>query len=134
MSLRSRHRCNDNARRSGLKLGYCQKIPRRFGAGVIFPEQINILHTAARKLRRGFRTEGKIPVRGDTAILDAGKQVVGRITSGGFGPSVGQPVAMGYIDRKYAETGNELWVEIRRRLHTIHVAELPFVKHRYYQT
>ena len=103
-------------------------------APALFPGADKILHTAARKLRRGFRTEGKIPVRGDTAILDAGKQVVGRITSGGFGLSVGQPVAMGYIDREYAETGNELWVEIRRRLHTIQVTELPFVKHRYYQT
>ena len=112
-------------------------IAKKYRAGsapALFPGADKILHTVARKLRCGFRTEGKIPVRGDTAILNTGKQVVGRITSGGFGPSIGQPVAMGYINREYAETGNELWVEIRRRLHTIHVAQLPFVKHRYYQT
>ena len=103
-------------------------------APALFPGADKILHTAPGKLRRGFRTEGKIPVRRDAAILDAGKRIVGRITSGGFGPSVGQPVAMGYIDREYAETGNELRVEIRGRLHTIHVVDLPFVKHRYYQT
>ena len=107
---------------------------RTGSAPALFPGADKILHTTARKLRRGFTTQGKIPVREGAIILNAGKQVVGRITSGGFGPSVDQPVAMGYANREYAETGTELQVEIRRRLHTIQVAELPFVKHRYIQS
>ena len=112
-------------------------IAKKYRTGsvaALFPGADKILHATARKLRRGFTKQGKIPVREGAIILNAGKQVVGRITSGGFGPSVDQPVAMGYVNREYAETGTELQVEIRRRLHTIQVAELPFVKHRYIQS
>ena len=98
-----------------------------------FPGAGKILKAPTGRLRRGFLVEGRVPVRAGATILDTGKQAVGRITSGGFGPSVGRPVAMGYVDRKYAETGMELHVDIRGRTHTIRVAELPFIKHRYYR-
>lgn len=107
---------------------------RAGSAPALFPGADIILHTPARRVRRGFRTEGKVPVREGAVILNADNQAVGRITSGGFAPSIGRPVAMGYIDREYSETGTELQVEIRRRSHTIRVAALPFVKHRYYQS
>ena len=98
-----------------------------------FPGAANILGTTPGNLRCGFRVQGKAPVREGTRILDDHGQAVGRITSGGFGPSVGAPVAMGYVPREYAATGTGLQVEIRGRSHSIRVAELPFIKHRYYR-
>ena len=105
-------------------------------AQALFPGADKIsrqLQTGTRLIRRGFQAQGKIPVRKGTIILNNEKRGIGRITSGGFGPSVDHPIAMGYIEKAYAEAGAELQVEIRHRFHTIRVVELPFVKHRYYQ-
>ena len=106
-------------------------VPARFpGADIIFRQ----LQAGAGLVRCGFTSQGKIPVRESTEILDHEGRAVGRITSGGYAPSIGRPVAMGYIEKEYAGTGTELQVEIRRRFHGIRVADLPFVKHRYYQS
>ena len=99
-----------------------------------FPGARKILDASPGRLRRGFLVEGRAPVRAGATILDTDNQALGRITSGGFGPSVGRPVAMGYVRREYAETGTELRVDIRGRTHTIRVAELPFIQHRYHRS
>ena len=105
-------------------------VSARFpGANKIFKQ----MRTGTSQIRCGFRVQGRIPVREGAAILDTEKRAVGRITSGGFGPSVNHPVAMGYIDRACAGAGTALQVEIRRQFHAIQVVELPFVKHRYYR-
>lgn len=91
------------------------------------------LQTGATLVRRGFVPQGKIPVREGASILNRDSRVVGRITSGGYAPSIGRPVAMGYIEKAYAETGTELQVVIRNRFHGLRIVDLPFVKHRYYQ-
>ena len=116
--------------------GLTRVIARKYRDGSAparFPGAGKILEAPTGRLRRGFLVEGRVPVRAGATILDTGKQAVGRITSGGFGPSVGRPVAMGYVDRKYAGTDTGLSVDIRGRLHIIRVAELPFIKHRYYR-
>lgn len=106
-------------------------VPARFpGADIIFRQ----LRTGAKRIRRGFVPRGKMPVREGTMILNHEGRTVGRITSGGFAPSIGRPVAMGYIEKEYSGTGNELQVEIRSRFHGVRVADLPFVKQRYYQS
>ena len=103
------------------------RVPARFpGAG-------SILQTTPGNMRCGFRVQGKAPVRAGATVLDNHGQAVGRITSGGFGPSVGAPVAMGYVPREHAVPGTGLQVEIRGRRHSLRVAELPFIKHRYYR-
>ena len=105
-------------------------VPAQFpGTDIIFRQ----LQTGTRLIRRGFLSQSKIPVRQGTVILNQERQGIGRITSGGYAPSVGHPVAMGYIEKEYAETGIELQVEVRNRRHAIRVTDLPFVKHRYYQ-
>jgi glycine cleavage system T protein (aminomethyltransferase) len=81
----------------------------------------------------GLRPEGKMPVREGSVILNENKDVVGHVSSGGFGASFAGPVAMGYVSSDYAESGTELQVEIRNRSHTMRVADLPFVEHRYYK-
>lgn len=128
-----------DTRTTPVEAGLCRVIARKYRDGMVqalFPGADKIfrqMHIGTEQIRRGFRIPGRIPVREGAVILDAGKRAVGRITSGGFGPSVGHPVAMGYVDRSCAEPGTELQVEIRHAFHVIHVAELPFVKHRYYR-
>ena len=116
--------------------GLTRFIARKYRDGSAparFPGAGKILDTSPGWLRRGFLAEGKVPVRAGATILDTDNRAAGRITSGGFGPSAGRPIAMGYVGREYAETGTELRVDIRGRLHTIRVTELPFIQHRYYR-
>ena len=53
------------------------------------------------------------------------------MTSGGFGPSVGRPVAMGYVEAGLAKTGTAVGLEVRGRTLPATVADMPFVPHRY---
>lgn len=85
------------------------------------------------KIRTGLRPQGKIPVREGMRLTAANGTPAGIVTSGGFGPTVGAPVAMAYLHTRYGEPGTELSVEIRGRVHKVHVHRLPFVEHRYYQ-
>ena len=56
-----------------------------------------------------------------------GKGEVGHVTSGGFGPSINQPVAMGYVDTKLAAVGTPLFAEVRGKFLSVTVSALPFV-------
>ena len=85
----------------------------------------------ARKLV-GLSVEGKMPVR-EGAPIFAGDAQVGVITSGGFGPSVGAPVAMGYVDASHNTIGVPLEAEVRGKRVSIAVANLPFIPHHYHR-
>ena len=84
-------------------------------------------------LRVGIRPGGRAPAREGTPIKDSEGKVIGRITSGGFGPTVGGPVAMGYVDRAHAADGTPVQLEIRGKLHPAEVVPMPFVEPRYYR-
>ncbi len=84
-----------------------------------------------RRRRVGLKPEGRAPVREGLDILAPGDQIVGRITSGGFGPSVHGPIAMGYVDATLAQPGQRLHVHLRGNPTALSVVELPFVSHRY---
>ena len=62
-----------------------------------------------------------------------GSRPAGHVTSGGFGPSVGAPIAMGYVDSAHAAAGSELALVVRDVPRPAHVASLPFVPARYYR-
>jgi aminomethyltransferase len=79
----------------------------------------------------GIRPDGRAPARDGTAIEDAGGQRIGAVTSGGFGPTVGGPIALGYVGSRHAGTGTPLQLSIRDKPHPAKVVELPFVPHRY---
>lgn len=83
------------------------------------------------KIRTGFRPESKIPVREGTEIVCNSGATVGIVTSGGFGPTAGGPVAMGYIRTEYADPATSLSVEVRGRSLNLSMVTLPFVPHRY---
>ncbi len=85
----------------------------------------------ARKLV-GLSVEGKMPVR-EGAPIFAGTAQVGVITSGGFGPSVGAPIAMGYVAAGQYDAGTALEAEVRGKRVAVTVTSLPFVTHQYHR-
>lgn len=89
------------------------------------------LAEGAPRRRVGIKPDGKAPARAHTAITDLAGNVVGEITSGGFGPSVDGPVAMGYVPAALAATGTPLKLIVRGKALDAKVAALPFVPHRY---
>ena len=83
--------------------------------------------------RVGLDVEGRQPVREGALVLDGEGNEVGRITSGGFSPSLQRPIAMGYVASHLAEIGTSLKLEQRGKLFNARVAPLPFVPHRYHR-
>jgi aminomethyltransferase len=83
----------------------------------------------ARKLV-GIRPQGRAPAREGAEIAKDGR-VIGRVTSGGFGPSVNGPVALGYVETAFAAPGTELDLMVRGQALPAVVASLPFVPHTY---
>jgi len=71
------------------------------------------------------------PAREGAEIADAGGAVVGRVTSGGFSPSLGRPIAMGFVPPTLSEPGTKLKVIVRGKPQACEVTPLPFVPHRY---
>jgi aminomethyltransferase len=84
----------------------------------------------ARKLT-GILPSGRAPVREGAEILAPDGAKIGVVTSGGFGPTLGGPVAMGYVDPAFAEPGNEVQLAGRRERLAAVIAALPFVPHNY---
>ncbi|MCC6914925.1 MAG: glycine cleavage system aminomethyltransferase GcvT [Rhodospirillaceae bacterium] len=91
------------------------------------------LNEGAAKTRVGIQPLGKAPARAHTEIQDAQGNKIGEITSGGFGPSVNAPVAMGYVDSKFAANGTKVTLIVRGQALPAEVAPLPFAPHRYYK-
>ena len=89
-----------------------------------------IVNGTARK-RVGIRPDSKAPAREGTEIADKRGRVIGKITSGGFGPSLNAPVAMGYVESKFAAEGTEIDLIVRGKPMAARVAPMPFVPHRY---
>ena len=83
--------------------------------------------------RVGFEVDGRQPVREGALVLDGEGNEVGRITSGGFSPSLQRPIAMGYVGAPFAEAGSALKLEQRGKLFDATVAAMPFVPHRYHR-
>jgi aminomethyltransferase len=85
------------------------------------------------RLRVGILPEGRAPAREGTEIREPGGAEAGRVTSGGFGPTVGSPVAMGYVAQRLAEPGTPLVLVVRGKELAAKVVALPFVPHRYHR-
>ncbi|WP_447763670.1 glycine cleavage system aminomethyltransferase GcvT [Sphingopyxis panaciterrae] len=98
-----------------------------------FPGAARILgHLAdgSPRKRVGLLVDGKLPVREGAKLFD-GEDEIGVVTSGGFAPSVGAPIAMGYVPRDHAAPGTAIAAEVRgKRVHCT-VAAMPFIPHNY---
>ncbi len=111
-------------------------IPRRRREAADFPGAARILDELSQgpaRRRVGIRAAGRRPVRDGAALSTPAGDPVGVVTSGGFGPTVGGPVAMGYVAPTVTEVGTELLADVRGRPEPVVVAQLPFVPHRYHR-
>jgi aminomethyltransferase len=98
-----------------------------------FPGAARILgHLAdgSPRKRVGLLIDGKMPVREGAKLFD-GNTEIGVVTSGGFAPSVGAPIAMGYVPTGLAAPGTAIAAEVRGKRVPVTVAATPFVPHNY---
>ncbi|MGE5546759.1 MAG: glycine cleavage system aminomethyltransferase GcvT [Solirubrobacterales bacterium] len=99
------------------------------GAAVI---QKQLAEGASRR-RVGIKPDGRAPARAHTEITDLDGNVIGEITSGGFGPSADGPVAMGYVPAAFAADGTKVKLVVRGKALDAQVVPMPFVPHRYHK-
>ena len=119
-----------------IEAGLAWTIGKRRRAEAGFPGAAMILRQLAEgtaRRRVGIRPDGRAPAREGTVITDPAGSRIGTVTSGGFGPSVGAPIAMGYVDAAHAAEGSALSLIVREVARPAHVSRLPFVPTRYYR-
>ncbi len=105
-----------------------QKRRRTEGGFPGAPRILAELAEGPARLRVGLLPEGRAPMRDGTPLFDTetGEIPVGTITSGGFGPSLQSPVAMGYVPAALTAPGTRLWGEVRGKRLPLRVSALPF--------
>jgi aminomethyltransferase len=121
---------------SPVEAGLAWSIQKRRREDGGFPGAERVLaelRDGARRLRVGLRPEGRAPAREGAEIKSSDGAVIGTVTSGGFGPSLGAPIAMGYVERAFAEPGTPVALVVRGKHLPASVAPLPFVPHRYHR-
>ncbi len=91
------------------------------------------LREGAPRKRVGLAPRGRAPVREGIELIDTEGESAGVVTSGGFGPTVNHPIAMGYVDRRCSEPGALLTARVRGKEMEIEVHALPFVKQNYHR-
>jgi aminomethyltransferase len=91
------------------------------------------LANGAARRRVGLRPQGRAPVRAHATLFCDGPSAaaIGMVTSGGFGPSLDAPIAMGYVSTSCAQSGTPLFAEVRGKRLPVTVSELPFVAPHY---
>jgi aminomethyltransferase len=125
------HDLDTNTDPVSADLGFAISKRRRTEGG--FPGAdliLRYLADGAPTKRVGFAVEGRLPAR-EGAEIFAGDTKVGTITSGGFAPTVGAPIAMGYVEAAYAAPGTSLEIEVRGKRLAATVTLMPFVPHHY---
>jgi aminomethyltransferase len=118
-----------------VSAGLAWAIARRRRAEGGFPghDRIAAMLAAGPELRRvGLSLDGRLPAR-EGAPVFARETEVGRVTSGGFSPTLGHPIAMAYVAAEDAARGTPLSIEVRGRMLDATVVPLPFVPHRYHR-
>lgn len=100
------------------------------GAELILPQAENKDHT---RKRVGLLGEGRAPVREGAELYNEAGEKIGVVTSGGFGPSVGKPVAMGYVAIEHAALDTQVFAEVRGKRLPMTVTKMPFVAPGYYR-
>ncbi|MBQ1500550.1 MAG: glycine cleavage system aminomethyltransferase GcvT [Sphingomonas sp.] len=113
-------------------LGFALKKRRREEGG--FPGHARIMlerENGSILKRVGLVVEGRQPVREGGLVLDADGNEVGKVTSGGFAPTLQQPIAMAYVPAASAEPGTKITLAQRGKIHSAEVVKMPFVPHRY---
>jgi aminomethyltransferase len=118
---------------SPIEAGLNFAVSKRRREARDFPGASRILNELAGNLGRirvGLFVEGA-PAREGAVIVDEHGQGIGRVTSGGFSPSLNRAIALAFVHPLHAAPGTRLRVNVRDRLQTAEVTSLPFVPHRY---
>ncbi|MGD9667509.1 MAG: glycine cleavage system aminomethyltransferase GcvT [Hyphomicrobiaceae bacterium] len=121
---------------SPVEAGLEWSIQKRRRAAGGFPGAARIQRELAggtKRLRVGIKPEGRAPAREGTDILSSSGERIGVITSGGFGPSIEAPIAMGYVPPSYSQPGTPLQLVVRGKPLPASVVSLPFVAHRFHR-
>lgn len=114
-------------------LGFAISKRRREQGGFIGYDRIaRELEEGAPSRRVGLAIEGRLPAR-EGSLIFIGDEQVGNVTSGGFAPTVGAPIAMGWVATPHATVGTALEIEVRGKRLAATVAPMPFVPHRYHR-
>ena len=119
-----------------VEAGLAFTIGKRRRAEGHFPGAEIVLEELAegpKRKRVGILPDGRAPAREGTAIFSEGGARIGAVTSGGFAPSLGRPVAMGYVKSAYAEPETALGLEVRGKVLPARVAAMPFITKRYHK-
>ncbi len=101
-----------------------------------FPGAAAILGQLAQgpaRCRVGIRPDGRAPARAHTEITDESGTPLGEVTSGGFGPSLDGPLAMGYVPAAFARPGTKIKLVVRGKPLDATIVTMPFVPHRYFK-
>jgi aminomethyltransferase len=125
-----------DTRTTPVMAGLTFAINKRRRAEGGFPGAMRILaelENGPIEKRVGLEVDGRQPVREGALVLDGEGNEVGKITSGGFSPSLQRPIAMGYVASHLAENGTALKLEQRGKLFDARVVPMPFVPHRYHR-
>ncbi|WP_336973240.1 glycine cleavage system aminomethyltransferase GcvT [Sphingobium aromaticiconvertens] len=117
----------------GADLGFAiQKRRREEGGFIGHARVVCELADGPGSRRVGLSIEGRLPAR-EGASIYAGDVLVGEVTSGGFAPTVGAPIAMGWVSTPHAAVGTPLSIEVRGKRIAAEVAAMPFVQHKYHR-
>jgi aminomethyltransferase len=117
--------------RNPAEAGLLWSIGKRRKEAKDFPGAAATLDGASAIKRVGIRPEGRAPAREGAEIADKTGRIIGKVTSGGFGPSLNAPVAMGYVERAFAAEGTPLDLMVRGKALPAMVAPMPFVPNTY---
>jgi len=123
-----------NQETSPVEAGLTWSIQKRRRTEGGFPGAVRILQEIADgplRQRVGILPQGRAPAREGTQILDESGELIGEVTSGGFGPTAGGPIAMGYVVSDFAAVGTSVQLSVRGKLMPASIVPLPFVAHRY---
>ena len=121
---------------SPIEAGLIWSISKRRRAEGGFPGAARIqaeLSDGPARKRVGILPDGPAPAREGTIIHASGGDEIGMITSGGFGPSFGGPIAMGYVAAEFAAPGTVLNLIVRGKVRPAKVAPMPFVPANFYR-
>jgi aminomethyltransferase len=112
---------SQSRRKSGAKAGGflgAENILSQMANGVI-------------RQRVGLNIEGRAPVREGTQLTDENGNIIGIVTSGGFGPSMSRPVAMAYVENQHAAIGSKIYALLRKKTIAVTVVKMPFINQSY---
>jgi len=99
------------------------------GAEQIFAQQ----QAGVSRKRVGLLPQERTPVREGAEIVDANDKPIGTVSSGGFGPTLGGPLVMAYLDSAYTALDSEVWAIVRGKKVLMRVSKMPFVAQRYFR-